>query len=159
MLKTFLYALLSGLLFAAGLVVSGMVLPAKVLAFLDVASIARGISWQAQPGRWDPSLALVMAGAVGVTLPAFTWARRRTRPWAANQFEAPARRAVDAPLLVGAALFGIGWGLSGYCPGPALASLGLLGTAGVSTFNTIIFVAACAVGMSAARLFIKKSSA
>jgi uncharacterized membrane protein YedE/YeeE len=108
-----LAALLAGATFGLGLAVSGMADPRKVLGFLDVA------------GDWDPSLLLVMAGAVGVY--ALGWRRlaRRPRPWLEAEFRLPAARSIDARLLGGAALFGIGWGLAGYCPGPALAGVGL----------------------------------
>ena len=118
-----LSALALGALFGVGLTVSQMVNPAKVLGFLDVS------------GHWDPSLAFVMGGALLVTTPAFAWARRRERPLLADRFLLPTRRDLDGRLLGGAALFGVGWGLSGFCPGPALASLGL----GVS--STLPFVA------------------
>jgi uncharacterized protein len=134
-----IYAICSGLLFALGLVLSGMTQSAKVLGFLNLAGLQRGISWTAQPGHWDPSLALVMGGALCVTLLAFAWL--------APRFDLPTRRDIDAPLLVGAALFGVGWGLAGYCPGPAFALL-LTGSADV-----LWFVAACAVGMAAAKLW------
>ncbi len=106
-----LAALGAGALFGAGLVVSQMADPGKVLAFLDVA------------GDWDPSLALVMAGALAVALPGFRLARARGAPTLAAQFHEPARRRIDRALLAGAALFGIGWGLVGLCPGPAIAAL------------------------------------
>jgi len=111
--RAFLLPLIAGALFGAGLVVSGMADPAKVLAFLTLA-----------PG-WDPSLALVMASALVVSLPGFAWARRRGRPLFGNSLSAPATQAVDRRLLLGAALFGIGWGLAGFCPGPAVVSAGL----------------------------------
>lgn len=123
---------LAGLLFGIGLAVSGMFDPAKVLGFLDIAAIAAG--------GWDPSLALVMAGALVVTLPAFALARRRQRPLAAPQFQTPSAGAIDRRLVLGAALFGIGWGLVGYCPGPALAALAFGAT------GTIVFVVAMIVG-------------
>lgn len=99
-----------GLLFGLGLLVSGMVDPDKVRGFLDIT------------GRWDPSLALVMAGAIAVALPCLQWARRRdARAGAAVDGESEPRR-IDRPLVVGSLAFGIGWGLSGYCPGPALVA-------------------------------------
>lgn len=134
--------MLAGLLFAAGLVISGMTQPAKVLAFLNLAGIADA----ARFGAWDASLAFVMGGALGVTLLAFSITPRPgNTPWLAPAFKLPTRRDIDARLVLGAALFGIGWGLAGYCPGPALASL-LTGATDVP-----IFVAALAVGMWAAR--------
>lgn len=101
----------SGLLFALGLGLSGMTDPHKVRAFLDVT------------GAWDPSLMLVMGGAAAVGLLLTTWTLRRSAPVLDAQFHLPPRAGVDAPLVAGAALFGVGWGLSGYCPGPALVSL------------------------------------
>jgi uncharacterized protein len=108
-----LIAALAGLLFGLGLVLSGMVAPAKVLGFLDVF------------GAWDPSLALVMAGAIAVALPAFALARCRRTSLAGLPMQLPAARGVDRRLVVGSLLFGIGWGLAGLCPGPALVVLGL----------------------------------
>ena len=108
-----LAALLAGLLFGLGLIVSGMANPAKVLAFLDLA------------GRWDPSLAVVMAGAVGVGLVAFALADRRTRSLLGAEMSLPSSREIDRRLLGGSLLFGIGWGLVGFCPGPALVLLGM----------------------------------
>jgi uncharacterized membrane protein YedE/YeeE len=104
-------ALGSGTLFGIGLVVSQMIDPGKVLAFLDVA------------GRWDPSLALVMVGALAVAIPGFRVAQARSVPVLGGRFDAPSRPTVDRKLLVGAAVFGVGWGLVGFCPGPAIASL------------------------------------
>jgi uncharacterized membrane protein YedE/YeeE len=106
-----LSALVSGILFGLGLAVSQMTNPAKVLAFLDVA------------GDWDPSLALVMAAAVTVSFVAFRIAKRRTAPLFADAFQTPVRRDIDPPLMVGAALFGVGWGLAGLCPGPAITAI------------------------------------
>jgi len=104
--------LLIGTLFGAGLAVSGMIDPARVLGFLDVA------------GRWDPTLALVMIGALCVTVPAFAWAKRAgAAPCAAPAFQLPTRRDIDARLVAGSAIFGVGWGLAGLCPGPAIAGL------------------------------------
>jgi hypothetical protein len=104
-------ALLCGLVFGAGLAVSGMNDPAKVLAFLDVA------------GPWDPTLAFVMGGALAVSAAGAALARRSLRPWLAETFALPARSDLDRDLILGAALFGVGWGLVGLCPGPALANL------------------------------------
>ncbi len=103
---------LLGLLFGAGLVISGMTDPARVIGFLDVA------------GAWNPSLAFVMGGAIAVSLPAFARARSRPTSLLGGPIGLPDRRRIDTPLVAGAALFGIGWGLSGICPGPALVLLG-----------------------------------
>lgn len=102
---------LSGVLFAVGLGIAGMTQPAKVKAFLDVA------------GAWDPSLALVMVGAIAVYTLAWRLRRRWSAPLLARQWVLPTRRDIDAPLLAGAALFGVGWGLGGFCPGPGLTAL------------------------------------
>ncbi|MDO8458862.1 MAG: YeeE/YedE family protein [Burkholderiaceae bacterium] len=142
MIKKIGFALAAGVLFATGLVVSGMTQPAKVLGFLNFG----GIFAPARFGAWDASLAFVMGGAVMVTLVAFAMTPRLGRkPWAAATFELPTRQDIDFKLMAGAALFGIGWGLSGYCPGPALASL-LSG--GV---DVLVFVAAMLVGLLAAK--------
>ena len=126
-------ALAAGLLFGVGLIVSGMADPAKVLNFLDVA------------GSWDPSLAFVMAGAIGVAAPGFWLVRRRKAPLAAQSFLVPPADApIDSSLVIGAAVFGIGWGLAGFCPGPALVSLPL-GTQGAVAFVSAM-VAAISVG-------------
>lgn len=108
---TMLTSLLAGLLFGLGLVVSGMTDPLKVQNFLDVS------------GHWDPSLAFVMGGAVGVTFVGYRLVWRRTGPWFADRFHLPTATVVDRPLVLGAILFGLGWGLGGYCPGPALATV------------------------------------
>lgn len=102
---------LAGLLFSSGLVVSKMTQPGKVIGFLDFF------------GNWDPSLALVMGGAVSVHALSYRWIRGKTSPLFGGVFSVPSRTDIDANLLVGAALFGLGWGLSGLCPGPALSSL------------------------------------
>lgn len=139
---TLLLALVCGLLFAAGLVLSGMTQPAKVIGFLNFAGLAQG----AFPGQWDPTLAFVMGGAVMVTLVGFVWTRRSgAKPWLAESFNLPLRNAVDRRLVLGAIAFGVGWGLGGYCPGPALASV-LNGSV-----DTLIFVAAMGIGMLAAK--------
>ena len=106
-----LTALLSGLLFGLGLIASGMANPAKVQGFLDISR------------AWDPSLAFVMGGAIAVASLAFALARRRERAWSGALFEWPASVGIDTPLLSGGALFGIGWGLAGFCPGPALVAM------------------------------------
>lgn len=124
-----LLPLAAGLIFAIGLVLSGMAQPAKVVGFLDFF------------GRWDPTLAFVMLGAVGVTFAATRVARRRSRPIFCDRFVPPGRSAVDLRLVCGSAIFGVGWGLSGFCPGPALVSFG----AGVHA--AIWFVPALVVGM------------
>lgn len=106
-----LTALVAGTLFGAGLAISQMVNPAKVLAFLDIF------------GRWDPSLAFVMGGALAVTFVGYKFVLGRDKPVFADRFQLPTARDVDNRLLTGAAVFGVGWGLVGFCPGPALASL------------------------------------
>lgn len=106
-----LAALACGLLFGIGLIVSGMTNPAKVIGFLDLF------------GDWDPSLALVMGGALVVTGVGYRLVWRADRPWAGPRFQVPGNRRIDARLAIGAVLFGIGWGLAGLCPGPAITSL------------------------------------
>lgn len=104
---------IAGLVFGTGLVISGMTSPDKVLGFLDVF------------GSWDPSLAFVMGGAVATAAPLFALAKRRARPVAAPAFDDPAKKPVDGRLLGGAALFGIGWGIAGICPGPGIVNLAI----------------------------------
>jgi uncharacterized membrane protein YedE/YeeE len=123
-------SLLCGLIFGAGLLISGMVQPTKVLGFLDIF------------GAWDPSLAVVMVAALAISVPGFTLANGRSRPLLAARSFWPTKRDIDSPLVVGAALFGIGWGLVGLCPGPALESLATLSP------GIIAFVAAMAGGMA-----------
>ena len=106
-----LLALLAGILFATGLIVSQMVNPAKVLNFLDLT------------GRWDPTLLIVLGGALLVSVPGFALVERRAKPLFAARFYLPTKSEIDAKLIVGAALFGVGWGISGLCPGPALTAL------------------------------------
>lgn len=124
-------AFVAGLVFGLGLLLSGMADPAKVLGFLDLA------------GAWDPSLMFVMGGAVGVGVVAFAAARRRTRSLLGEPMQWPTATAVDRRLLAGALLFGAGWGLAGFCPGPALVALGL----GQSKAG--VFVVAMLAGMGA----------
>lgn len=128
-MPTLLIALVSGLIFGVGLVISQMMNPAKVLNFLDVA------------GHWDPSLAFVMAGAIPVAALGFYFGRRRKAPVFAKTFQTPAQTRIDFRLIAGAALFGIGWGLVGFCPGPALAALQS------GRHEVFIFVAAMIGGM------------
>lgn len=123
-------SLLVGLLFGAGLAVSGMINPAKVLNFLDIA------------GDWDPTLAFVMAGAIAVALPATMMVRRRARPLLADSFDLPTRRKLDLPLIGGAAMFGLGWGLAGFCPGPGLSALS------TGMWQAGLFVVAMFAGMA-----------
>jgi len=125
-----LAAFASGLVFGLGLILSGMVDPGKVLGFLDLA------------GPWDPSLALVMGGAVAVAAAGFALAGRRAVSWLGEPMRLPGARALDAPLVLGSLAFGAGWGLAGFCPGPALAAL--LGGGGT---KAAIFVVAMLAGM------------
>jgi uncharacterized membrane protein YedE/YeeE len=129
-----LTSLFCGLLFGIGLLVSGMVNPAKVLGFLDLA------------GAWDPSLAFVMGGAVGVGAVAFSLARKRTVSWIGQAMRLPVDRRVDRRLVAGALVFGAGWGLVGFCPGPALVALGM------GRREALIFVTAMLLGMLAFEL-------
>lgn len=123
------FALLAGAVFGVGLIVSGMADPAKVLGFLDLA------------GAWDPSLAFVMGGAVLVGAFAFTFARRRTVSLLGLQMRMPTDTQLDRRLVAGSLLFGIGWGIAGFCPGPALVALGM------GEPKAVVFVAAMLVGM------------
>lgn len=125
-------AVLAGALFGLGLAVSGMTNPDKVLNFLDLA------------GRWDPSLALVMGGALAVTVPGYAWLRRRGRTLVGESLPPAPSPTVDKRLVVGSIVFGIGWGVAGYCPGPALANLAHAGEA-------IVFVVAMVLGSQLAR--------
>lgn len=125
-------ALLSGTIFGLGLAISGMTSPAKVKAFLDITAIKHG--------GWDPSLAFVMAAAVIVTMAAVRIAHRQRRPLVAPAFAHPGVGRIDARLLIGAALFGVGWGLAGLCPGPAIADIA------TSLPDILIFVTAMIVG-------------
>lgn len=128
--RPFISALLSGLVFGLGLLVSGMANPDKVLSFLDLA------------GNWDPSLALVMAGAIAVGLIAFTLIRGRTHSLLGEPLRLPAKKDLDRRLIMGSLGFGVGWGLAGFCPGPALVAIG----AGAP--KAMVFVAAMLAGMA-----------
>jgi uncharacterized membrane protein YedE/YeeE len=137
---TIVVNLIAGLLFGAGLLLSGMADPAKVLNFLDLF------------GTWDPSLAFVMAGAVGVAFLGYRLAFRRASPLLAPEFKVSERAPIDGRLLGGAALFGVGWGLTGFCPGPAVVSLPLLAP------GTLAFVPAMVIGLAVARFLRSRAS-
>jgi uncharacterized membrane protein YedE/YeeE len=124
-----LLAFVTGLLFGFGLIVSGMANPAKVLGFLDIA------------GRWDPSLALVMAGANAVGLAGFAVAAKRRVTLLGTPMMLPTARTIDRRLVAGSVVFGVGWGLAGFCPGPALVALG------AGHVKALVFVAAMVAGM------------
>ncbi len=136
-----LTSLLAGLVFGIGLIVSGMANPAKVLGFLDLA------------GHWDPSLALVMGGAVGVGLVTFAIAKRRTLSLLGAEMKLPKARGIDRRLVGGGLLFGIGWGVAGFCPGPAVVALGM------GEPKAVVFVAAMLVGMGFFELLKRRKSA
>lgn len=136
-----LISLLSGLVFGIGLIVSGMADPKKVLGFLDLA------------GSWDPSLAFVMIGAIAVGVIAFSVARRRTLSLTGAKMRLPTARDIDARLVVGSLLFGVGWGVAGFCPGPALVALG------VGELKAVIFVAAMLLGMGLFELLERRRRA
>jgi uncharacterized membrane protein YedE/YeeE len=123
-------AFAAGLLFGIGLIVSGMTDPAKVIGFLDLA------------GRWDPSLAFVMVGAILVGLAAHAVARRRSAAFLGGAFKLPAARQIDRRLVVGGLVFGAGWGLAGFCPGPAVVALG------AGQDKAVVFVVALLAGMA-----------
>ena len=127
---SFVFAILSGLVFGIGLIASGMTDPAKVKGFLDLF------------GAWDPSLALVMGGAIAVGAVAFALARRRTTSWTGAHMEIPTNTVIDRRLLLGGVLFGAGWGIAGYCPGPAIVS------ASAGSMAALGFIAAMLVGMT-----------
>jgi uncharacterized membrane protein YedE/YeeE len=126
-----LASLVCGFIFGIGLLISGMTQPSKVLGFLDIF------------GAWDPSLAVVMAAALAVSHVGYVLARRREQPALAPKFDFPTRTDIDAPLVAGSATFGIGWGLVGLCPGPALENLATLSP------QVFVFCAAMAAGMVA----------
>ena len=127
--------LLAGLIFGFGLALSGMTHASKVLGFLDVT------------GNWDPTLLFVMGGAVAVTAIAFRFVLRRRAPVLAEKFTLPTARRVDAPLVIGAALFGVGWGIGGYCPGPGVALLAAHG------WETWVFIPSMLLGALLHRAF------
>ena len=136
-----LTSLLAGLVFGVGLIMSGMANPAKVLGFLDLA------------GRWDPSLALVMAGAISVGLISFAVAKRRTQSFLGTEMKLPNARDIDRRLVGGGLLFGIGWGVAGFCPGPAVVALGM------GEAKAFAFVVAMLVGMGIFELLERRKPA
>ena len=129
---------LIGLIFGSGLVLAGMSDPAKVLNFLDVA------------GSWDPSLAFVMGGGVIVTFLGYRYVLKQKRPIFDRSFHLPKATKLEVPVIIGPAIFGVGWGLAGFCPGPAFTALG------AGSFSAVVFVAAMLAGMLVARLLALK---
>ena len=135
------FALLAGAVFGIGLIVSGMADPAKVLGFLDLA------------GTWDPSLAFVMGGAILVGVVAFTFARKRTVSLLGLQMRMPTATQLDRRLIAGSLLFGIGWGIAGFCPGPALVALGM------GEQKAVVFVVSMLIGMALSELVERRQAA
>lgn len=133
-----LASLLAGLVFGLGLILSGMANPAKVLGFLDLA------------GAWDPSLALVMGGAIAVGAVAFALAKRRSHSLLGAELKLPTASHIDRRLVGGSLLFGIGWGVAGFCPGPALVALGM------GHIKAVVFVAAMLAGMAVFEVLQRK---
>lgn len=138
-MKNHLTALISGILFGFGLGLSQMIASDRVLGFLDVA------------GVWDPTLLFVLGGAVGVTVVAFRFVLKRSHPLFADKFYITTKREIDLPLVLGAAVFGIGWGISGYCPGPAITALVL------GIWNPVLFLVTMIVGSLAQKLMTAQS--
>lgn len=138
-MKRLIPAFLIGLLFGLGIVISGMANPAKVLNFFDFA------------GTWDPSLAFVMGGALIVTFVGYRFVLARNRPLADERFHVPSTRTIDAPLVGGAAVFGIGWGMAGFCPGGALPVIG------TGRLEVLLFVAALVAGIFTAQALTRLS--
>lgn len=128
-MKNGFVALVVGILFGLGLTVSGMTQPQKVIAFLDIF------------GAWDPSLAFVMAGAIAVHFLAYRFQKHQTSPLLSDEFFLPGKTSIDRKLVIGSALFGVGWGIGGYCPGPAITSLVSGGA------EVVVFVLAMTFGM------------
>lgn len=139
MLKRNISAFIAGIVFGLGLLLSGMTNPSKVIGFLDVT------------GNWDPSLIFVMIGAIGVSFFAFRHAKNRTHSYIREEIKLPVLQQIDKPLLLGAITFGIGWGMVGLCPGPALAVLTL------GNYQVILFVLAMLLGMELHRLINNKA--
>lgn len=139
-MKTNMVALISGIIFGLGLALSQMIDPNKVLNFLDVS------------GNWDPSLAFVMMGALAVSMLSFRFILKRPTPVLESGFHVTKQASITKPLLLGAGLFGIGWGMTGYCPGPAVASLGIMSIEG------LVMVVAIYAGFFCHRWFATKFS-
>ena len=139
-MKVVLLAFASGLVFGCGILLSGMANPAKILNFFDIA------------GSWDPSLAFVMGGALTIAAIGFRLVWRNARPLAADTFHVPVDQRIDQRLILGSALFGIGWGMAGFCPGGAIPALGLM------RWEVFAFVAAMALGIALARVFDPQQS-
>ncbi|MEL6248819.1 MAG: DUF6691 family protein [Cyanobacteria bacterium J06648_16] len=133
-------ALIVGMIFGIGLGLSQMIDRQRVLGFLDLA------------GPWDPTLLFVLGGAVGVTAIAFRFVLRRSVPLFNGKFHLPARTDIDGPLVAGAALFGIGWGIAGYCPGPGISALV------IGSWNPVVFLAAMVAGMAVYRYYAARQS-
>ena len=140
-MTTVFTSLLAGLVFGLGLIVSGMANPAKVLGFLDLA------------GAWDPSLAFVMAGAIAVAAFAFALAKNRTVSFLGAAMRLPTSRDIDRRLVIGSVLFGIGWGVAGFCPGPGLVALGM------GEIKALVFVGAMLAGMGIFELIERRKPA
>ena len=140
-MTTIFASLFAGLVFGLGLIVSGMANPAKVLGFLDLA------------GPWDPSLAFVMAGAIAVAAVAFASAKKRTVSVLGAGMKLSTSRDIDRRLVIGSVLFGIGWGVAGFCPGPGLVALGM------GEIKALVFVVAMLVGMGIFELLERRKQA
>ena len=140
-MTTIFASLFAGLVFGLGLIVSGMANPAKVRGFLDLA------------GPWDPSLAFVMAGAIAVAAFAFALAKKRTASFLGAAMKLPGSRDIDGRLVIGSVLFGIGWGVAGFCPGPGLVALGM------GEIKALIFVGAMLAGMGIFELIERRKQA
>ena len=140
-MTTVFTSLLAGIVFGLGLIVSGMANPAKVVGFLDLA------------GAWDPSLAFVMAGAIAVAAFAFALAKKRTVSFLGAAMKLPGSHDVDRPLVIGSVLFGIGWGVAGFCPGPGLVALGM------GEIKALVFVGAMLLGMGIFELIERRKAA
>lgn len=139
-MKLIITALISGILFGIGLTLSQMTIPNKVIGFLDLA------------GNWDPSLIFVMVGALTVTIISFRTILKRPNPLFDQKFYLSSKSALDKPLLIGAAIFGIGWGISGYCPGPSVAGLGL------ANIESVVMILSIYVGFIVHRITVERVS-